>query len=96
MTLMAVLAFGLILGVSGSHVLGERGPPGSVPAPGARLAPSWALGPDYVRKFETPLRERPVPLEVAGSAEGDVRFVESFSLEDHRPSPKLARSGMTP
>ncbi|MCJ7795970.1 MAG: zf-HC2 domain-containing protein [Thermoleophilia bacterium] len=96
-TLMVALAFGLILGVGSAQVLNERGPSEAVqPAQGARVAPSWPLDPDFIRRFETPPRERVVPLEVAGSAAGDVRFVESFSLEDYRPSPKLARSGMTP
>jgi len=96
-TLMVALAFGLILGVGSAQILGTLGPSEAVqPAQGARLAPSRPLGPDFIRKFETPPRERPVPLEVAGSAERDERFVESFSLEDYRASPKLARSGMTP
>lgn len=96
-TLMVALAFGVILGVGGAQMLGGRGLSKALPsAYEARLAPSRPLDPDFIRRFETPPRERVVPVEVAGSTESDMRFIESFSRPDYRPSPKLARSGMTP
>jgi len=97
MTLMAVLAFGLILGVSGSHVLGERGPPGSVPsAHDARPALKRPLSPNFARLFETPPPARVVPLELAGAAEWHEQFVERASLEHYRSDSKVVRLAMQP
>lgn len=96
-TLMAVLVFGVSLGVSGVQMLGERGLSESVPPVyQARMVPSRPLDRQSDRLAVAPARQRVMQPVAMSAAEWDASFVEQGSLEDYRANPKHPRLEMTP
>jgi len=97
LTVLAALAFGVAVGVGGAGVAGELGLSEAVqPEYRPGIGPSRPMSPNFIRLFETPPQNRELPVQPAGSAEWDDRFVEYVSLEDYPPNPRPAHLAMTP